>query len=107
MKLQKKGEKEEAIRVYEEAFAEGLNDPRFLLPYALLIIRDGQYQKAREFLVKHQKAAGMSPQQRTELLVYYATCCLRLGNVEKGISTLEAQFRKAETGLIYQTLGYM
>jgi len=107
VRLQKAGNRTEAIRLYEEAFAEGVNDPRYLLPYALMIIRDGQYQKAREFLVKHQKAPGMSPQQRTELLVYYATCCLRLGNVEKGISTLEAQFRKAETGLIYQTLGYM
>ena len=34
LKLQKKGQKEEAIRIYEEAFAEGLNDPRYLLPYA-------------------------------------------------------------------------
>ena len=107
LRLQKAGQKEEAIRLYEEAFAEGLNDPRYCLPYALMIIRDGQYQKARDFLIAHQKAPGMTPQQRTELLVYFATCCLRLGNVDKGISTLEQQFRKAETGLIYQTLGYM
>ncbi len=72
-----------------------------------MIIRDGQYQKAKEFLVAHQKAPGMTPSQRTELLVYYATCCLRLGNVDKGISTLEQQFRKTQTGLLYQTLGYM
>ena len=54
MKLQKKGQNEEAARLYEEAFAGGLEDPRFLLPYALLTIRDGQYQKAKYFLVKHQ-----------------------------------------------------
>ena len=107
LKLQKKGQKEEAIRIYEEAFAEGLNDPRYLLPYALLIIRDGQYQTAKDFLVAHQKAPGMTPQQRVELMVYYATCCFRLGNVDKGVSTLEQQFRKTETGLIYQTLGYL
>ena len=107
IKLQKKGQKEEAIRLYEEAFAEGLNDPRYLMPYALLIIRDGQYQKAKDFLVAHQKAPGMTPQQRVELMVYYATCCFRLGNVDKGVSTLEQQFRKTETGLIYQTLGYL
>ncbi len=107
MKLQKKGQKEDAIRIYEEAFAGGLNDPRFLLPYALLIIRDGQYQKAKDFLVAHQKAPGMMPGQRVELMVYYAVCCFRLGNVDKGVSTLEQQFRKTETGLIYQTLGYL
>ena len=107
LRLQKNGNGREAIPLYEEAFADGLNDPRFLLPYALLIIRDGQYQKAKEFLVAHQKAPGMTTSQRIELMVYYAVCCFRLGNVDKGVSTLEQQFRKTETGLIYQTLGYL
>ena len=107
IKLQKKGQKEEAIRCYEEAFAGGLNDPRFLLPYALLIIRDGQYQKAKDFLVEHQKAPGMTQAQRVELMVYYSVCCFRLGDVDKGVRTLEQQFRKTEVGLIYQTLGYL
>ncbi len=106
LRLQKNGNREEAIKLYEEAFAEGLNDPRFFLPYALLIIRDGQYQKAKEFLVAHQKAQ-MTPGQRVELLVYYATCCFRLGNTDKGINVLEQQFRKTQTGLLYQTLGYL
>ena len=107
IKLQKKGKKEEAVRVYEEAFAEGLNDPRFLLPYALLIIRDGQYQKAKDFLVAHQKAPGMTQSQRVELMVYYLVCCFRLGDVDKGVRTLEQQFQKTEVSLIYQTLGYL
>ena len=106
-RMHRAGNTQEAIRLYEEAFAEGLNEPRFVLAYALMIIRDGQYQKAKEFLVKHQKAPGMTQPQRIELLVYYATCCFRLGNVDKGINTLEQQFRKTETGLIYQTLGYL
>ena len=105
-RLQQQGKREEAIRLYEEAFAEGLKEPRFLLAYALLIIRDGQYQKAREFLVANQKVP-MAPNQRTELLVYYAACCYKLGNTDKGISVLEQQFRKTETGLLYQTLGYL
>lgn len=106
-RLQKNGSKEEAIRLYEECFAEGLDDPRYNLAYALLIIRDGQYQKAKEFLVKHQKAPGMTPEQRVNLLVDYAVCCFRLGDLDKGINTLEQQFRKTETGLLFQTLGYL
>ena len=105
--LQKKGQKDEARRLYEEAISEGLNDPRYLMPYALLIIREGEYQKAKDFLVAHQKAPGMTPQQRTELLVYYSVCCLRLGCVDKGINVLEQQAQKGETGLLYQTLGYL
>ena len=106
-RLQQKGQKAEALKLYEEAFAEGLNDPRYNLAYALLIIRDGQYQKAKDFLVKHQKAPGMTPNQRVTLLVDYAACCFRLGDLDKGINTLEQQFRKTETGLLYQTLGYL
>ena len=106
-RLQQKGQNEEARKLYEEAFAEGMNDPRYNLAYALMIIREGEYQKAKEFLVKHQKAPGMTPSQRVTLLVDYAACCFRLGDVDKGISTLEQQFRKGETGLLYQTLGYL
>lgn len=106
-RLQKSGQKDEAVRLYEECFNEGLNDARYVLSYALLIIRDGQYQKAKDFLVKHQKAPGMTGDQRTNLLVDYAVCCFRLGDVDKGINTLEQQFRKGENGLLYQTLGYL
>ncbi len=106
-RLQRKGETGEAVRLYEEAFAEGLNEPRYNLAYALLIIRNGEYQKAKDFLVKHQKAPGMTPDQRVTLLVDYAACCFRLGDLDKGINTLEQQYRKGETGLLYQTLGYL
>ena len=106
-RLQQKGLKEEALKLYEEAFAEGLDDPRFNLAYALMIIREGEYQKAKEFLVKHQKAPGMTQDQRVTMLVDYAACCFRLGDIDKGINTLEQQFRKTETGLLYQTLGYL
>ena len=104
---QKKGNRAEAIRLYEECFAEGLNDPRYVLAYAVLIIRDGQYQKAREFLVKHQKAPGMTPDQRTTLIVDYAACCFRMGETDKAVRKLEELYRKNPNGLIYQTLGYL
>lgn len=106
-RLQQKGKKEEARKLYEEAYAEGLDDPRFNLAYALMLIRDGEYQKAKNFLVKHQKAPGMTQEQRVTMLVDYAACCFRLGDIDKGINTLEQQFRKTETGLLYQTLGYL
>ena len=106
-RLQQKGQREEARKLYEEAYAEGLNDPRYNQAYALLMTRMGEYQKAKEFLVKHQNTPGMSQDQRVTMLVNYAACCFRLGNIDKGIDTLEQQFRKTETGLLYQTLGYL
>ncbi len=106
-RAQKNDQKDEAMRLYEECFAEGLNDARYVLPYAVLMIRDGQYQKAKDFLVKHQKAPGMTPDQRVNLIVDYAACCFRLGDLDKAIGKLEELHRKAPKSLIYQTLGYL
>ena len=93
-RLQQKGQREEARKLYEEAYAEGLNDPRYNQAYALLMTRMGEYQKAKEFLVKHQKTPGMSQDQRVTMLVNYAACCFRLGNIDKGIDTLKPLKRK-------------
>ena len=106
-KTQQKGDDAEAIRLYEECFADGLNDPRYILAYAVLIIRSGRYQEAKDFLVKHQKAPGMTPDQKTTLIVDYAACCFRLGELDKAVSKLEQLYRKGKSGLIYQTLGYL
>ena len=83
LRLQKSKNYAEAAVLYEEAFAEGVKDPRYMLPYALMIIREGQYEKAKNFLVANQKMP-MTPGQRTEMLVYYATCCFRLGSIDPG-----------------------
>ncbi len=106
-RAQKSGNTAEAVRLYEECFAEGLNDARYVLAYAVLIIRDGQYQKAKEFLVAHQKAPGMTPDQRISLIVDYAACCFRLGDLDKAVRKMEELYRKGPNGLIYQTLGYL
>ena len=104
---QRNGNAAEAMRLFEECFQEGLTEPRYVLAYAVLMLRDGQYQKTKDFLVKHQKAPGMTADQRVTLIVDYAACCFRLGELDKGVSKLEEIYRKKPNGLIYQTLGYL
>ena len=41
-----KGRSAEARKMYEEAVDAGLSDPRYLLSYSVLLIRDGEFQKA-------------------------------------------------------------
>ncbi len=106
-RAQKNGNEQEAARLYEECFNEGLNDARYVLAYAVLLIRGGQYQKAKDFLVKNQKAPGMTPEQRVNLIVDYSACCFRLGELDKAILKLEELHRKGPKSLIYQTLGYL
>lgn len=103
--LQAKGDSQSAMRLYKEAVSEGLNTPRYLLSYSVLLLRNDEYQAARELLVKAQKAPGMTADQRTTLFVNYACSVFKLGDLQKGIDVLEKQHAKQPCGLIYETLG--
>ena len=103
---QRKGQTELALRLYEEGFAAGGGDPRYMLAYAILLIRNGEFAKAKDLLVKHQRMPGMTPEQKSELINDYAVCVYKLGDPEKAIEKMEENFRKNPTGNIYQTLGY-
>jgi len=104
---QAKGDSQAAMRLYKEAVAEGLNVPRYLLGYSVLLLRNGAYQAARELLVKAQKAPGMTADQRITLYVNYACSVYKLGDLQKGIDVLKQQHDKQPCGLIYETLGYL
>jgi tetratricopeptide (TPR) repeat protein len=102
-----KGKTAEAKKLYEEAVAAGMTEPRYLLSYSVLLIRDGEYQKARELLVNNQNNPYMTGESRKQLYVNYAACVYKLGDIEKSISVLESQHAKEPSGMIYQTLGYL
>ena len=104
---QAKGDLQGAMRLYKEAVSEGLNVPRYLLSYSVLLLRNGEYQAARELLVYAQKAPGMTADQRITLFVNYACCVYKLGELQKAIDVLERQHAKQPCGLIYETLGYL
>lgn len=106
-KLHSEGKLDEARALYEQAVGEGLKEPRYLLSYSVLLIRNGEYQKARELLVKSQKAPGITPEQKTQLFMNYAACMYKLGEIDKGIAILERQHAKQPSGIVYQTLGYL
>ena len=100
------GDIEGALKVYEEAVESGLKDVRQLLTYSVLLIRNGQFQKARELLIKIQKLS-MTDEQRAQLLVNYASCVYKMGEIDKGIELLERQHAKQPNGMLYETLGYL
>ena len=104
--LVQKGDIPGAMKLYEECVNEELMDARSLLTYSVLLIRDGQYQKARELLVKMQKYK-MSDADRCQLFVNYASCVYKMGELQKGIELLERQHAKQPNGLVYETLGYL
>ncbi len=100
------GQYEEAKKLYAEAYADGMVNPRHILGYTVLLLRDGEYAKAREILVALSKQP-QRPDVTIQLYVNYAAAVFRMGELDKAIRHLEAQHRKGAAGLIYQTLGYL
>ena len=103
--LHGKGQIKEALQMYEEAVKAGLDNPRFLLSYSVLLIRSGEYEKARDLLKKSEKVPGMNDEQKTQLFTNYAACMYRLGSLDKGINLLEKRALRAANGMLDQTLG--
>lgn len=103
----RKGMTDEAEKLYEEAAAGGFTDSRYMLAYALLLIRKGEYAKAKELLVKYQKMPGMAPEQKNELITDYSVCIYKLGEPAKAVSKMEELYHKGPSGTLYQTLGYL
>lgn len=103
----RKGMTDEAEKLYEEAAAGGFTDARYMLAYALLLIRKGEYARAKELLVKYQKMPGITHEQKNELITDYSVCVYKLGEPFKAVSKMEELHRKSPSGVIYQTLGYL
>ncbi len=107
MRAHTKGDLEKAKALYEEALAKGLMEARPMLAYALLLIREGRFEKAMELLVKTQKAPDLTPDRKSQLFVDYAACCAKTGQLDKGVKLLERQHEHTPIGISYQTLGYL
>ncbi len=104
---QGKGDVEGAKKLYEEALNAGLNSAQFMLAYSVLLLRDGDYEKAKSLLVKTQKAPGITDGQRQQLFMNYAVACYKLGDLPRAIELMEKQHQRSPSGIIYGTLGYL
>ena len=107
MRAHGKGDLEQAKKLYEEAIDKGLMSARPMLGYAILLIREGSYDKAMPLLIKARKCPDLTPDQKSQLFVDYAACLMKKGELDKAIHLLEKQHNRAPIGLTYQTLGYM
>ncbi len=104
--LQAKKDIKGAMEQYQAAIDGGFREPATVLRYCILLVRNGEYQKARELIVEIQNST-MNEDNRTTMLCTYATCVYKLGDLEKGIRVLEGRHAKAPSGLLYETLGYL
>ena len=105
-----KGDISGAKQDYEALISQGILKPAFLLPYSVLLLRDGgdeNYQKVKNLLAKIQRSPELKPDDRSQLLMNYAVADWKLGNREKAVTLLESAHREHPCGLTYETLGFL
>ena len=102
-----KGNLSQARKLYEEAYEGGLDKAKTLLGYAILLIRENDFPKAAEVLRRTEKAADLTPDMRTQMLVHYAIAMWKLDNIDRALEILWDVYRKQPTAYIYSTLGFL
>lgn len=102
-----RGDFDKARKLYEEAYAGGLNNPKTLLTYSVLLLRSAEYDKSLEVLRRLEKVPNLPANYRTEMLTNYAIICYKKGKPERGVAVIRDLFRKGKTATLYGVYGYM
>lgn len=102
-----KGEYDKAMKLYDEAYAKGMDTPRLLRSYSVLLIRTCQFDKALEVLKKLEKAPGLQPKDKADIHINYAIILWQKGHIDRALEILEDEFRHMKNGTIYSIIGYL
>jgi len=106
-RLHVKGDVEGAEALYAQACAEGLNAPKLLLAYAVLLLRTGDYERCVQVLRKAEKAPGATPDQKAQIIQHYAVALWKMGQQDRALEWLWQLFHKQKTGALYGVLGFL
>ena len=102
-----KGDVDNALKLYDEAYAKGMDKPRLLRSYSVLLIRMGQLDKALEVLKKMEKTPGVTPADKANMHMNYAIILWQKGHIDRALEILGDELRERKTGTLYSVMGYI
>ena len=102
-----KNEYEKAMQLYNEAYEKGMDKPRLLRGYSVLLIRTGNFDKALEVLKKIEKLPGLTSTEKTDLHINYAIILWKKGHLDHAMEILEDEFKHFKNGTLYSIMGYL
>lgn len=95
----------EAMALYEEAYKMGLNRAGILHGYSVLLMREGNFEKAREVMLYIEKLPGLTVDDRYRLRLNFSVYQWRTGMLDKAIETARRAPGAHMTSAVYTTLG--
>lgn len=106
LSVHSKGDYRTALKLYEEAYEKGMDKPRLLRGYSVLLIRTSQFDKALEVL-KRMEQMPMDAKEKTDLHINYAIILWQKGHLDRAMEILEDEFRHTKNGTLYSIIGYL
>ena len=101
-----KGDYRTAIKLYDEAYAKGMDKPRLLRSYCVLLIRTSQFDRALE-VIKKLEQSTLDAKGKTDLHINYAIILWKKGHLDRAMQILEDEFRHTKNGTLYSIIGYL
>lgn len=96
---------DEAYKLYAEAYAAGCRKNGILMSYSVLMMRRGDFERARELMKEISAIGGMNEDTHFELRVNYSICLWRLGILDKAIETIRYAGKHCKNSSYYSSLG--
>ena len=95
----------EALKLYGEAARQGSLAPNVLQAYTVLLMREGEFEKARALMEETSKKKGLSDGDWAQLRIQYSIYLWHTGQVDRAIETIQRAAARGMNGSIYGTLG--
>lgn len=96
---------DEAVELYAQAYAAGCRKTGVMMSYSVLLMRCGEFAKARELMKEISADRALPEDTHFELRVNYSICLWRLGLLDKAIETIEYAGKHAKNSSYYSSLG--
>ncbi len=101
-----KGDYRTALKLYDEAYEKGMDKPRLLKSYCVLLIRTSQFDRALE-IIKKLEQMPIDAKGKTDLHINYAIILWKKGHLDRAMEILEDEFRHTKNGTLYSIIGYL
>lgn len=98
---------EKAEELYKKSMAKGCDIPNYKLAYGVLLLKKGEFEKARDLfsgvLISAPSKGNIKIIAKINLSIAY----WKLGEVDTAIEMLEEVYAKFRNGRLYETMGYI
>lgn len=100
-----KAKYQEALKLYEESVRLGNVVTKILDGYAILLMREGEFEKARDLMERMSKMKTLTKEDWFQLRLQYSIYQWKMGEYDKAIETIGRAAAYKMNGTVYGTLG--